>query len=413
MKQKLFSHVTSRMGCPSNSSHFGNFCNTVQVQILCPGTFDDIHTYRKRRSAHKDSDDQKLPVVISIHMNFSSTVPDVLIVHRVKSAGLQLLHLLNTSFSIVLDSGQAMSSLEGAKFEGESFICESGFSFVKDMCVLSEIESSLSFKPNVQLTPVQITTSSVILEWPQLGDDFKKLITGILIEHRKVGDVQWFLSSMLDSTVTSFTLTSLASDSEFSAQLVAFTTWPGKRRWKIGETYFKTTPASAQASPKVSLTDVAVGETTAAFFWDHLAVQYQPISVTILYKQSHQDSYQTMTHELTASKTHAELQNLDPHTTYTAQLVLLLSSDTEMRFHPVHFVTLDSRGSSAELLVGIVTACAVTAVTSVILTLFCIIWWQRRSRGKNTGFENKTFGIQLENNNMEASTGPGSNPAVN
>lgn len=68
---------------------------------------------------------------------------------RVKSAGLQLVHLLNLSFSIVFDNGQVMSSLEGATFEGESFVCDHGFSFVKDMCgrYFYDIYSYIEFEP--------------------------------------------------------------------------------------------------------------------------------------------------------------------------------------------------------------------------------------------------------------------------
>lgn len=58
----------------------------------------------------------------------------------------------------------------------------------------------------------------------------------------------------------------------------------------------------------------------------------------------------------------------------------------------LHFC-LFTGASSAQLLIGVVTSFALTAVTSVILTLLCITWWQRRKKGNNNGFENKTFGV--------------------
>uniref|UniRef100_A0A0B7AVJ7 Fibronectin type-III domain-containing protein n=1 Tax=Arion vulgaris TaxID=1028688 RepID=A0A0B7AVJ7_9EUPU len=331
----------------------------------------------------------------------------------VQYAGLQLVSSLNSSFSIVLDSGQVMKTLEGAQFEGESFMCDQGFTFVKEFCVLSEIESSLSFKPNLQLNLEQVTNCSVTLEWPTLGDQIQRHITGLMIEHRKDGNIQWLSSSKLDSTVTSYNLTALNSDQSFSVRLIALTHWSGQDKWKIGEVHFRTRPTSAAMTLRSNfeLTEVTVGEDNAYFYWGLLPDQSQLMTVSVLHKQTRQKQYQYENHAKLMDNNYVQLKNLEPNTAYTAEIILHLSTDEKLNSFPVHFVTLSTRTGSTELLIAVVVSSV--ALTSVIVSLSCVIWRQNRKKNKNNGFENKIFGIQLENNNGDVQTEPTSNPAVN
>jgi hypothetical protein len=414
MKTKILSYVSSLMGCSNVDSDLAKFCDTLEIKIVCPGLSEDAHAYRKRRSVQNEITNSKTPVVISVHMNFSSTTPDLVTALHVKSTGLQLASYLNSSFSITLDNGQVITTAEGAQIEGESFICDHGFTFVKEFCVLSEIESKLSFKPNIQLTAVTFTNSSVTLEWPSLLEPMLKHVTGLLIEHRQEGRVQWLSSSRIDPALTSYTLTSLSPDQSVSARLVAITVWSGKERWTIGEVHFKTksTPAAMSSRPSLQLTEITVTEHGAFFHWGTISDSAKIVEANVLYKQASQEQYQYKQCVSQLETSYVELKNLEPNTAYTAEVNVILSTDSTMKSQPVHFVTLALRSGSAELLIAVVVSCVVTALTSVILSLACVLWRQNRKK-KNNGFENKIFGIQLENNNEEISTESSSNPAVN
>ncbi|CAL1540350.1 unnamed protein product [Lymnaea stagnalis] len=412
LQQRLLGHVTSQTA----DLELSELSASLDVKVLCPGVNnnDEFIKGRRRRSAADAQD--KIPAIVSVSKNFSSDRTDQQTIQLVHTAGLELLAVLNTSFAITLDSGQSMKSADDVILQGLSYTCDHGFAFVKDKCVLSEIESPATFSPNVKLTAVASASTFVTLEWSFPNQELKD-IHGLIIEYRSDGSIPWLASDRLDVYTSSYNLTGLTPDRDFTARLVVITLWSGNGRWTVGEVSFRTNPDtdSLAMSSDVNLREVTVSENHVYIFWDPLPsnLLIELNSVTIFYKKSYTNSFNNKLKVTSTNLTQAQLADLQPDTAYTAVVAMLLESGETVTSSPIYFVTKYTRPFSRELLVAVIISCIATLVSAIVVALTCYMWRRSKRKSAATGFENKTYGIPLENNNEGIPAAPSANPASN
>ncbi|KAK0059773.1 cysteine-rich motor neuron 1 protein-like isoform X3 [Biomphalaria pfeifferi] len=401
--QKLRGYLSSQPACAMQT----NFCDSLSLAVTCPGgSNEDFMHRRRRRSAVSDSSD-KIYIHVSVYQNFSSNTSKEVVEEQVRTAGLKLLFMLNTTFELNLDNRHSLKSTNLVIYEGLSYVCDHSFSYVKDLdtCILSEIESVQVFKPNVQLTATTVSETCASLQWTLSEPQDLNQVQGFVVEYRQDGSLQWMTSHVIGSSQRLYNITSLKPDVSFTARLVALLSWSGSSKWRVAEIGFRTAsiPEPIIAPYSFPLKNVAIHDNWALLTWEPLPSEMllKLSAVSVIYKQSYNSYYTHKQIVSFKSQTQVQLIGLQPDTVYSAEITMLFFSGDTKTSGPVHFVTKFPRNVSTELLVAVIIACVVSLIATVVVIMTCFMWRKSKKKGDTTGFENKTFGIPLENNNEE------------
>ncbi|XP_012940804.1 uncharacterized protein LOC101861218 [Aplysia californica] len=409
---KVAAHIQSVLGQGSLS---GQLRDGLRVELKCDVMPEQTSEERRKRSPDEGATEEGfINVVVILHSNWSSSASDFPSTgEEMYNASLRLTSVLNNSRDVFEAGGTALTT-QSAQLQAFHFLCDTGFSYQKGSCVLSEIETAPSFFPGSSLSVAQVSSNSVTLQWSPATVKEKKHILGFMIEYRRANDLSWLATGRILPTVTSQTLNQLSPNQEYVVRLLALTFWPGKSKWPMATAQFTTDPYDASASTgwTISLGDVTIAESYAILSWDPLpdTVRERVSGISVAYRVWPTKHF---THKLNVpdiGQTHVKMTELQPSMAYVAELALLMTSGAVLHSQPIHFETKAKAHTAEELKIVSIIAGGITLVSLLSTLITCLLWRRDKAKYSGTAFENKGYGKQVTNNNY-TETEPAANPA--
>ncbi|KAK3784636.1 hypothetical protein RRG08_003443 [Elysia crispata] len=422
--EKDLLHQVTPVCIENQSAALLNYCNSLQIKVSCGSHANLMHSKNRRRKRHSGSiSTTKVPktegsniagrinVQISLFANFSQESPADLTEELLQSAALQLVTRLNRSLQLQLPGGETVTVVEASSLPHVSYICDSGFSFERGQCVLSQVETNLFSRTSTNMVATDVTDTLAVLTWERLGSKILAHTSYLMVEHRRNGELDWIPSVPLEPRRSTYLLRSLTPHQTYAVRLIASMTWPEQSRWVMAELKVKTLRQSANsAGAGLSVVEVSVFTDHALVHWDKIPERLASnvLSMEIRWRESHQTAYRYSQKLPDIHLNSAQLTALTEDTTYTAEVRMLLRSGSIVNSGVIQFVTKSHETKDMELILAVCVSCAVSFFVAGILAVSVVMWRRRKSQKSAGGFVNHTFGVPPSNKkDMDPAANPG------
>ncbi|ESP02311.1 hypothetical protein LOTGIDRAFT_238038 [Lottia gigantea] len=313
--------------------------------------------------------------------------------------------LFNTSESVVLNIDSVEFTSSGQLIlKSLHYACDEGYSFYRDFCVRTEI---LIREPafSLELQPLSVGADTAVLGWESLTKIGVTYVIALQIEYREDNYTAWNQTTKFQPHETSHTLTELQAESIYRARLVALTNLGTRPMVPTRDLVFKTKAYEGEFS--LYLENVQVGQTSVTIRWrnipkDELAnIQMMEITYNEINRPL---TVNTVTTKPSLNK--YTIPSLKQATNYVAVITIVFNNGTRVQSGTIHFIT-DSSDKSSNLTIPLAVSAVILVCAIIIVSITCCMW--RKARLKNitdTAFENKVFGIQIQNEGRTLSARP-------